>query len=104
MRAKTLLRSYAKLLSVDLFLPVAAAASQPEAAAQARLQRRVARGNREAAVIVPRVVDIVVEGQQPRSQPLSDIPVPELARSVPGRRGRQPGIIGQPRALQIGAD
>src|SRR4051794_2172061 len=103
MRAKTLLRSYAKLLSVGLVLPVAAA-SQQEAAAETRLQRRVKSGNREAAVIVPRVVEIVIEGQQPRPQPLSDIPVVELARSVPGRRSRQPGVVGQPHALQIGAD
>src|SRR6478736_3408126 len=100
MRAKTLLRSYAKLLSVGLVLPVAAA-SQQEAAAEARLQRRVKSGNREAAVIVSRVVEIVVEGQHPRPQPLSDVPVVVFARSVPSRRGRQPGKVGQTHTLQI---
>src|SRR4051794_29651436 len=94
MRAKTLLRSYAKPLSF-----VFAAALEPP-----RLQRGVAVGNREAAVIALRVVHVVVERQYRRSQALPDVPVVVIARPGPCRRGRQPGIVGQLQAFHISAN
>src|SRR5947208_3208789 len=57
-----------------------------------------------AAVTAARLVDVVAKGQRRRTAALLDVPSAEAVIAGPRRRVRQPGVLRQPHALQIGAD